>query len=333
MDRGVERTARRCAAAGRAQHVAGRRQRWRRRDSPSVPSASPIVFKVVGRRRCWPRRSSGWCRAGASAPVPIPAYNDGVRKRMLHPLEFPIAGCGRSRRASSTRSRASCCASTRSAGRWCSSSLGALVARSSASCSRPSAGVSKGTVAGIVTVGALAPRRRRCGVRRVGAAHDRGASRTITHGACCLGTAIRGTRPKDRRQGVRRTWPPRATSSSNVVLTDGRSPGGVQRSAPPTPSTRDHGRRAAPWSTSCSRNHDRRTPTAHGAPGHVHRPSTAPPASSGRLHHWRVNQDGRQFLTVQARQVASRQQPLPTVHRARCRRPRSRWWCPDHGPE
>ena len=77
------------AAAGRAQHVARPRRGGRRRDRGRCVSRSRSCSRP-GSCCCWPPPSSGWCRAGASGPRAIRAYNAGLRKRMLHPLEFPV---------------------------------------------------------------------------------------------------------------------------------------------------------------------------------------------------------------------------------------------------
>ena len=85
------------ATAGRAQHVAGVVGAWR---------SAPIAVGHCRSRSCSrpascccsPRRSSGWCRRWSERASADAAYNAGLRKRMLHPLEFPVlaaVGLGR----------------------------------------------------------------------------------------------------------------------------------------------------------------------------------------------------------------------------------------------
>ena len=160
------------AAARRAQHVAGahRRGRWRNRGRRGLEAD-----RVQGRRRacCWPPASNGWCTAGASGPRPTLRTTPTCASACCTRSSSPCSPRPASPR-SSTRSRGSCCGSTRVAARSCSSSPvrwclfgGFLFA------SKPS--LKKGVVTGVCAIAALGLDQHRCGDGRRRSAHDRRA--------------------------------------------------------------------------------------------------------------------------------------------------------------
>jgi hypothetical protein len=144
----------------------------------------PVVFKVsliVVLAALVEWMIQGWSeRASADR-----AYNEGVRKRLLHPLEFPIAGALIGAGVVYAFSRIMLTVS-KDAGRWIFIILGAIIVVIGFLFAAKR-GLSKGTTVGIVTVAALA-------LLGVGVASAVSGQRTIEahpeiNTAVCLGTA------------------------------------------------------------------------------------------------------------------------------------------------
>ena len=188
------------AAACRAQHVAGarrHRRRWHRR------RRRVEADRVQGRRRAdaGRRRSSGWCSAGASEPRPTPAYNASLRKRMLHPIEFPVLAAVGLGAVIYSFSRIMLWID-KSAGPVVFVVAGALVLFGGfLFASKPS--LKKGVVTGVCAIGAL-------GLISAGAVMALDGQRTIEehpttetdNGAACLAGGRPGRAGRGRRQGL-----------------------------------------------------------------------------------------------------------------------------------
>ena len=99
-----------------------RRRRPRRRCRFASRSSSRSASSC-----CSPRRSSGWCRAGANGQSADAAYNASAAQADAASDRVPRRSPPSASPRSSTRSRASCCGSTRAVVPWCSSITGALI--------------------------------------------------------------------------------------------------------------------------------------------------------------------------------------------------------------
>ncbi|MFZ4720053.1 MAG: hypothetical protein ACOYMR_11540 [Ilumatobacteraceae bacterium] len=146
--------------------------------------SKPVVFKVsliivLAALVEW--MIQGWSeRASTDA-----AYNDGLRKRLLHPLEFPILASVGAAVFIYSFSRIMLSIS-KDAGRWVFMVIGAVIT-AAGFVFAAKRGMGKGTAAGIVAVGALA-------LVGVGVASAVGGQRHIeehpsVNPAVCLGTA------------------------------------------------------------------------------------------------------------------------------------------------
>jgi hypothetical protein len=146
--------------------------------------SQPVVFKVsliVVLATIVEWMIQGWSERASADP----AYNDGVRKRLLHPLEFPIVGALVGAGVVYAFSRIMLSVS-KDAGRWVFIIIGAVIV-AIGFLFAAKRGLSKGTAAGIVAVGALA-------LVGVGVASAVSGQRTIephpeVTSAVCLGTA------------------------------------------------------------------------------------------------------------------------------------------------
>jgi hypothetical protein len=177
----------------------------------------PVVFKVsliIVLAVIVEWMIQGWSeRASADA-----AYNEGVRKRLLHPLEFPILGAvvGVAVIYSFSRIMLSV---NKDAGRWVFIVVGAVIT-TIGFLFAAKRGISKGTAAGIVTVGALA-------LVGVGVASAVSGQRTIEPHpeittAVCLGNATAEQIAEVDRRGTQDVAA-KSNVLSNVELTsDGR---------------------------------------------------------------------------------------------------------------
>ncbi|MBI4934192.1 MAG: hypothetical protein HY828_09965 [Actinobacteria bacterium] len=146
--------------------------------------SQPVVFKVsliVVLATVVEWMIQGWSeRASADR-----AYNEGIRRRLLHPLEFPIVGALIGAAVVYAFSRIMLSIS-KDAGRWVFIILGTIIV-AIGFLFAAKRGLSKGTAAGIVAVGALA-------LVGVGVASAVSGQRTIEEHphistAVCLGTA------------------------------------------------------------------------------------------------------------------------------------------------
>lgn len=146
--------------------------------------SQPVVFKVsliVVLATVVEWMIQGWSERASVDP----AYNEGIRRRLLHPLEFPIVGALIGAGVVYAFSRIMLSVS-KDAGRWVFIILGAIIV-AIGFLFAAKRGLSKGTAAGIVAVGALA-------LVGVGVASAVSGQRTIEEHphistAVCLGTA------------------------------------------------------------------------------------------------------------------------------------------------
>ncbi len=146
--------------------------------------SKPVVFKVSVIVLL--AAAVEWMVQGFSERVSAdPKYNEGIRKRLLHPLEFPILATVGAAVFIYSFSRVMLSIS-KGSGRWVFIVIGAVIT-AAAFAFAAKRGMGKGTVAGIITVGALA-------LAGVGIASAVSGQRPIEEHpvaspAVCLGTA------------------------------------------------------------------------------------------------------------------------------------------------
>lgn len=176
--------------------------------------SKPVVFKVslilvLAALVEW--MIQGWSERASSDA----AYNDGLRKRLLHPLEFPILASVGAAVFIYAFSRIMLSAS-KDAGRWLFIVIGAIIT-AAGFIFAAKRGMGKGTALGIVTVGALA-------LVGVGVASAVGGQREIdehpmVNPAVCLGTASKEEIEEVDAKGSQRVGA-KSNPIANVYLTE-----------------------------------------------------------------------------------------------------------------
>jgi hypothetical protein len=175
--------------------------------------SKPVVFKVS--LIVLLAAAVEWMVQGFSERVSAdPRYNDGIRKRLLHPLEFPILATVGAAVFIYSFSRIMLTIS-KDSGRWVFIVIGAVIA-TAGFVFAAKRGMAKGTAAGIITVGALA-------LAGVGIASAVSGQRTITahpsaSPAVCLGTATASEIEEFDRKGSERVAG-KSSVLANVYLT------------------------------------------------------------------------------------------------------------------
>lgn len=176
--------------------------------------SQPVVFKVsviVVAAALVEWMIQGWSERASADP----AYNEGIRRRLLHPLEFPVIGALVGAGMVYAFSRIMLTIS-KDAGRWIFIILGAVIVTVGFVLAAKR-GVSKGTAAGVVVVGALA-------LLGVGVASALSGQRTIephpeVTTAVCLGLASEA-QIEEVDKHASQDVAAKSNVMSNVVLTE-----------------------------------------------------------------------------------------------------------------
>ena len=179
--------------------------------------SKPVVFKVsliIVLAAVVEWMIQGWSERASSDA----AYNQGLRKRLLHPLEFPILASLGAAVFIYSFSRVMLNIS-KDAGRWVFMIIGAIIT-AAGFVFAAKRGMSKGTAAGIITVGALA-------LVGVGVASAVSGQRHIEEHpqistAVCLGTATEAEIEEVDAKGSQRVAA-KSNPLANVYLTEDES--------------------------------------------------------------------------------------------------------------